>query len=136
MRLGIAAVTMYVLMSATIWGLYVESWLRSGDIARIVKPLEVLSLVLVTLGFRNRRKSPQKHREYLVFGTFCLIGPALDRTAFHLFGPEGFFYPMLILYVVLAGSFAWATRRIRWYLVLWLLSIAWSLHPLVKDHFS
>lgn len=123
-------------MTATIWYLYIWSFLDSDDIFKLAKPLEILSVLLVAMGFVNRRKNSQKHREYIAFGTFCLIGPALDRTVFHVFGPEQMFYPMMILYFALFGSFLWSVKKLTWYMALWIVFLVYSLFPLIERQFE
>lgn len=136
MRLGIIAIFVYVCMTATIWYLYVSSYLESGDIFKLVRPLEILSVLLVAIGFVNRRRNSQKHRECLLFGTFCLIGPALDRTVFHLFGPDQMFYPMMILYIALFCCFLWSVKKLTWYMTLWMVFLVYSLFPLIERQFQ
>ena len=130
MTLGVVGVVIYLLMTLTIWHLFFESYAAKNDLMKLVKPLEIFSVVLVTLGILNRKTNATKHREYIMFGSFCLIGPALDRTAFHLFGPEKMMWPSLILYLGLLGSFLWFTKQFKWYMSLWVVFLAFSLYPL------
>ena len=130
MKLGIVALLFYAAMTVTIWGLYVESALQRDDWTRLVKPLEVLSVVLVVLGFLNRKRDSQRHKEYMLFGSFCLVGPALDRSVFHVFGPEHMLIPMFAIYLLMAGAFVWYLRGFRWYLLVWLVAWGYSVHPI------
>jgi len=131
MRLGPVAMAAYICMTITIWYLFLESFLDRGDPTILIKPVELLSIVLVGTGFMNRRRNAGRHREYLVFGSFCLIGPALDRTAYHLFGPEQMNIPALIMYLVLFGMFVAATKKFRWYMVLWIIFMIYNLFPIL-----
>lgn len=130
MKLGVFGMIVYYLMTLTIWNLYFESFILKNDWMRLVKPLEIFSIVLVTLGFLNRRKNAQKHKEYIMFGSFALIGPALDRTVFHLFGPEYMVWAMIVLYLGLFGSFVWLKKGVTWYMALWIIFWIYSLYPL------
>lgn len=136
MRTGVVAMVAYVCMTITIWYMYLLNYLDSDNLLKLVKPLEVLSIVLVAAGYASRGKNSQRHREYLIFGAFCLIGPALDRTVFHIFGPEQAFYPALILYFVLFGAFIWSVKRFTWYMMLWIAFLAYSLFPMIESHFQ
>ncbi len=131
MKLGVIGIVVYACMTATIWYLYAERFVESDALRSLLKPLEVLSIVLVAMGFINRRRNREKHREFMMFGSFCLIGPALDRTVFHLFGPEQMMIPMLVLYIALIGWFGLAVRKLTWYMVLWGVFMAYNLAPIV-----
>jgi hypothetical protein len=135
MKLGLLGIIIYYLLIITVWNLYFENFMDKNDWMRLVKPLEAFSIVLVTLGFLNRKKNTQNHKDYITFGTFCLIGPALDRTVFHLFGPEYMMWPMLILTVGLFGSFIWYKKKFTWYMGLWIIFWTYSLYPLFSRMF-
>ncbi len=135
MKLGLLGIIIYYLLTITIWNLFFENFMDKNDWMRLVKPLEAFSIVLVTLGFLNRKKNTQNHKDYIIFGTFCLIGPALDRTVFHLFGPEYMMWPMLILTFGLFGSFIWYKKKFTWYMGLWLIFWTYSLYPLFSRMF-
>ena len=135
MSLGFLGMVIYFFLTITIWNLYYENFIEKNDWMRLVKPLEAFSVVLVTLGFLNRKKNANNHKEYIMFGTFCLIGPALDRTVFHLFGPEYMTWPMFILYFGLFSLFIWYKRRFTWYMGLWVIFWTFSLYPLLSQMF-
>jgi hypothetical protein len=135
MKIGLLGIVIYYLLTITVWNIYFENFIDKNDWMKLAKPLEAFSIVLVTLGFFNRIKNNQKHKDYIIFGTFCLIGPALDRTAFHLFGPENSLWPMLILTFGLFGSFIWYKKKFTWYMGLWLIFWIFSLYPMFSRMF-
>lgn len=130
MKLGIFGIFIYYLMTLTIWNLYFEAFIKTNDWIRLVKPLEIFSIILVTLGFLNRNKDSVKHKEFIMFGSFALIGPALDRTVFHIFGPQNMIWAMFALYLLLFSLFIWLKKGITWYMVLWIIFWIYSLYPL------
>ena len=132
-RIGIIGMIVYYVMTLTIWNLYIEVYRATSDPMKLFKPLEIFSLLLVSLAFLIRKREPQRHKEYIVFGTFCLIGPALDRTVFHLFGPEYMMWPMIALYWVLFLSFVWYKKGLTWYMLTWMVLWTYSLFPLLRD---
>ncbi len=131
-KVGLLGIAIYYLMTLTIWYLYYEVFVIKNDWLKLLKPLETFSIILVTFGFINRRQNSQRHKEYIMFGTFCLIGPGLDRTVFHLFGPEYMIWPMLILNWILFGFFIWYKKRLTWYMGLWIIFWTYSLYPLIS----
>ena len=135
MKIGILGIVVYSLLTITVWNIYYENFIEKNDLMKLVKPLEAFSILLVTLGFFYRKNATQKHKDYILFGTFCLIGPALDRTVFHLFGPENSVLPMLLLTFGLFASFIWYKRRFTWYMGLWIIFWTYSLYPLFSSMF-
>lgn len=135
MKIGLLGVAIYCLMTITIWNLYYEAFAVKGEWIKLAKPLEILSVLLVTLGFFNRKKDTNKHKEYIMFGSFCLVGPALDRSVFHLFGPENIMWPMLGAYLILFSSFIWFKKEFTWYMGLWVIFLIFSLYPLLSRMF-
>lgn len=131
MRLGVIGIIVYACMTATIWYLFAEAFINRDNIKILIKPLEVLSVVLVVMGFMNRRKDRIKHRQYMMFASFCLIGPALDRTVFHLFGPEHMLVPMIVLNLGLLAWFGLALKKFTWYMALWIVFMAYNLAPII-----
>ncbi len=119
-------------MTMTIWNLYFESFIVKNDWLKLLRPLESFSILLVTLAFLYRKKNSQKHKEYIIFGTFCLIGPGLDRAVFHIFGPEKMIWPLVILYWALFSSFIWYKKRFTWYMGLWVMFWVYSLYPVLS----
>lgn len=117
-------------MTLSIWNLYIEISNLTHDWTFLIKPLEIFSIILVTIAFLNRKHNSQKHKEYMLFGTFCLIGPALDRTVLHLFGPENMIWPMIIMYWLLFGLFIWYKKQFTWYMGVWVCFWSYSLFPL------
>ena len=134
-KIGVLGVVVYYLMTLTIWDLYYEAFAAENDWLKLAKPLELLSILLVTLGFVNRKRNSEKHKEYILFGTFCLIGPALDRSVVHLFGPENMIWPMIISYWLLFGLFVWYKKKITWYMGLWVVFWIYSLYPFISGMF-
>jgi hypothetical protein len=131
-KFGLFGIVIYYLLTLTIWNLYYENYVFKNDWLKLIKPLEAFSVLLVTLAFINRKKNSQKHKEFIMFGTFCLIGPALDRTVFHLFGPENDIWPMFILNWMLFGFFIWYKKKLTWYMSLWIIFWFYSLYPLIS----
>ena len=135
MKLGVIAILAYVGMTITIWYLFAERYIATGDLMIFFKPVEILSVVLIVLGVANRKKDRIKHRQYMMFASFCLVGPALDRSVFHIFGPEHMIVPMLLLYLGLFAWFGLAIKKIIWYMVLWFVFMAYNLYPMVSRAF-
>ena len=131
-KLGLIGMAIYYLMTITIWNIYYEIFTETYNWLKLVRPLEIFSIALVTIAFNKRKKNSQMHKEFLAFGTFCLIGPGLDRTVFHLFGPELMIWPMIILFWLLLGLFAWYKKGITWYMILWIIFWVYSLYPLLS----
>jgi hypothetical protein len=132
MKLGLLGIVIYYLLTLTIWNLFYESFLLKDDWLKLVRPLETFSILLVSLGFLNRKQNSKKHKEYIMFGTFCLIGPGLDRAVFHIFGPENMILPMFILYLALFSLFIWYKKGFTWYMGLWAIFWIYSLYPLLS----
>ncbi|GEM_PF-3291754 len=131
-KIGLIGIIIYYLLTLTIWNIYYDNYALKNDLIQLIKPLEAFSVLLVTLAFLNRKKNSQKHKEYITFGTFCLIGPALDRTVFHLFGPAYMMWPMFILYWMLFGFFIWYKKKFTWYMGFWIIFWFYSLYPLIS----
>ena len=89
--------------------------------------LFALATVLIIIGFKHRKVNPESHKLYMLFGSFLMMRPAIDRV-FNKVTDLVPFILMSILYAITYLLFFYLFYRYRgkleWYmtlgLVLWL----------------
>ena len=82
----------------------------------------IVGLFVIVNGFQKRKYNLKLHKDYILFGSFCLIQPAINRLA-GIFGQYymiGFFLTSLL--IVLLFIIHW--KKIKWPVIVWLF--AWG----------
>jgi hypothetical protein len=83
----------------------------------------VIATIIVIIGYLNRTEKSSEHKFQMTFGSFCLIQPAMNRTAFYI-SDDLFFMPFISIYLILFAAFVWYKKKLTWYMIVWLL--VWS----------
>ncbi len=118
-QIGIFGMIIFVgLILSTGW-LYLSRYLVLGYMAplsQMVFSQYLFAIVLTTIAFINRKKNALTHKTNIIFASFLLMQPAIDRAVGHLFD-EQFVIVWLITYFILFGTFIWYYKKIKWQFV-------------------
>ena len=115
MKLGVAGMVVFAGFLLSTLPMYVQEYLDQGSL----DPLSMMiflqlmfATILIIIGFLKRKTNPLVHKTHIIFGSFMMIQPAVDRAVGHLFGEIGIQW--LIIYLVLFGLFIWYYKKIKW----------------------
>lgn len=115
-RIGIIGMIAFAGMTLSIGYIYLTRYLEIGYMAPLSKMVfsqYVFAVVLMCIGFANRKSNALAHKTNITFGSFFLIQPAIDRMVGHLFD-EQFIFVWLLIYFILFAAFIWYYRKIKW----------------------
>lgn len=140
MRLGIIGMLIFYLMVISV--IYIHLFPYDTNQAQLIminsaKAQMIFGVILVTIGFLNRLKKKEKHRSYVLFGSFCLMQPAIDRFTGNFFVEMNLFgladmIPWLLIYMILFLSFIWYNKKVTWYMIVWFFVWLYFLYALIK----
>jgi len=115
-RLGIIGIIVFAGMTLSIGYIYLTRYLEIGYMAPLSKMVfsqYVFAVILMCIGFTNRKSNALAHKTNIMFGSFFLIQPAIDRMVGHTFD-ELFIFVWLFIYVTLFATFLWYYKKIKW----------------------
>lgn len=118
-KVGIIGMFIFVGMILSIGWLYLSRYLELGymePLSQMVFSQYLFAIVLITIGFANRKSNVLTHKTNIIFGSFMLMQPAIDRAIGHVFDD---LFPILFLltYFILFGTFIWYYKKIKWQFV-------------------
>lgn len=123
MTLGLLAMFIYAAMLISLGYLDYELYEEFGRIDKMslnTSIQAVIATVIIGNGFLNRKGDLNEHKFLMTFGTFCLIQPSINRTAWHI-SEEYFLFVHAFIYMILFSSIVWYKRKLTWYMIVWLL---------------
>jgi hypothetical protein len=124
-RLGIAGLVIFAGMALSTGYLYLSFFLEKGylrPISKMISSQLVFAVVLVALGFLQRKKNLVQHKTNMLLANLWLIQPGMDRWVDHIF-PSIFLELWLAVYVLLFASIIWYYKRVPWQL--WVGALIW-----------
>lgn len=128
-RLGIAGMIVFVGMALSTGYLYLSFFLEKGylrPISKMISSQLVFAVVLVALGYWQRKRDLSQHKTNMLMANLWLIQPGMDRWVDHIF-PSIFLELWLGVYVLLFATIIWYYRRVPWQLwvgfLIWLLGL-------------
>lgn len=128
-RLGIAGMIFFVGMALSTGCLYLSFFLEKGylrPISKMVSSQLAFAVVLVALGYRQRRKNLVQHKTNMLMASLWLIQPGMDRWVDHIF-PSIFLELWLAVYLLLFTAIIWYYKRVPWQLwvgfLIWLVGL-------------
>ena len=102
-----------------------EFFLEKGylrPISKMVSSQLAFAVVLVALGYWQRRKNLVQHKTNMLMASLWLIQPGMDRWVDHIF-PSIFLELWLAVYAVLFAAIIWYYKRVSWQL--WVGFLIW-----------
>ena len=140
MRLGVLGMLSFYLMVASVIYLHFFPYELDEDQLLMINSAKVqmiLSVILVSIGFLNRKKNNKKHLSHILFGSFCLMQPSIDRFTGNFFVEMNLFgladmVPWLLIYITIFISFIWYLKKVKWYMIVWFIIWFYFLFKLVK----
>lgn len=115
MKVGIAGMIVFAGFLLSTLPIYAQEYLVQGyldPLSTMIFLQLMFATILILIGFLKRQTNPFIHKTNIIFGSFMMIQPALDRVVGHLFGEVGIQW--LIIYLVLFGLFVWYYKKINW----------------------
>lgn len=82
----------------------------------------MVGLFVIVKGFHNRKYNLMLHKDYILFGSFCLIQPAINRLA-GIFG-QYYLAGFIITSLLIVTLFILHWKKIKWPVLAWL--VAWG----------
>ena len=135
-RIGIIGVIIFTGMIFSTGYLYLTRYLELGYMAPLSKMVfsqYLFAIVLVIIGFINRKSNALTHKTNITFGSFLLMQPAIDRAVGHLFD-EVFIFVWLFIYFVLFAAFIWYYKKIKWqFAVGFIIWLAGLINLIIND---
>lgn len=135
-RIGIIGMIAFAGMVLSIGYIYLTRYLEIGYMAPLSKMVfsqYLFAIILIIIGFINRKSNALDHKTNIIIGTFFLMQPAIDRFVGHLFD-EHFVFVWLFIYLILFASFIWYYRKIKWQLALgFIIWLAGLINMLMHD---
>ena len=123
MTLGLLAMFIYGAMILSLGYMVYELYEEFGRIDKMslnTSIQAIIATVIIGIGFLSRKRNLNEHKFLMTFGTFCLIQPSMNRTAFYI-SDEYFFIPFVSIYLILFTAFVWYKKKLTWYMIAWLL---------------
>lgn len=115
-RVGVIGIIIFTGMVLSTGYLYLSRYLEIGYMAPLSKMVfsqYLFAIVLTILGYANRKSNALNHKTNIIFGSFLLMQPAIDRAVGHIFD-ELYIVVWLLIYFILFGLFIWYYRKIKW----------------------
>lgn len=123
MRLGLIGMFSFIVMILSLAYLDIELYREFGRLDKMslnTSIQAVIAAIIIGNGYLNRKSNLNEHKFQMTFGTFCLIQPAMNRTAFYI-SDEYFLLPFIGVYLILLSFIVWYKRKLTWYMLLWFL---------------
>lgn len=137
-RLGMAGFAVFVGMALSTGYLYLSFYLDKGylrPLSQMISSQLAFAVVLVALGFWQRRRDLHQHKMNILFANLWLIQPGMDRWVDHIF-PSIFLELWLAVYLALFAAMIWYYRRVPWQL--WVGALIWFvglMHAIANNDF-
>lgn len=115
MKIGITGMIVFTGFLLSTLPMYAQEYFDQGyldPLSTMIFLQLMFAMILIVIGFAKRKKNPLIHKTHIIFGSFMLIQPALDRAVGHVFGEVGIQW--LIIYLILFGLFIWYYKKIKW----------------------
>ncbi|HOX81525.1 MAG TPA: hypothetical protein PLJ60_05120 [Chryseolinea sp.] len=115
-QIGITGMVIFVGLILSTGYLYLSRYLELGYMAPLSKMVfsqYLFAIVLIVIGFAKRKTDTLAHKTNIIFGSFMLMQPAIDRMVGHLFD-DVFVIVWLAVYFILFGLFIWYYKKIKW----------------------
>lgn len=115
MKIGIAGMVVFVGFLLSTLPMYVQEYFDQGyldPLSTMIFLQLMFATILIIIGFAKRKTNSLIHKTHIIFGSFMMIQPALDRAVGHLFGEVGIQW--LIIYLILFGLFIWYYKKLKW----------------------
>ena len=123
MTLGLLAMFIYAAMILSLGYMVYELYEEFGRIDKMslnTSIQAIIATVIIGNGFLNRKGNLNEHKFLMTFGTFCLIQPSINRTAFYI-SDDYFFIPFVGIYLILFAALVWYKKKLTWYMIVWLV---------------
>lgn len=123
MNLGLIAMFIYATMILTLGYLDFELYKEFGKIDKMsinTSIQAIIATLIIVKGFLKRKSDLNEHKFLMTFGTFCLIQPSVNRTAWYI-SEEYFLYVHASIYLILFLIVVWYKRKLTWYMIAWIL---------------
>jgi len=115
MKIGLAGMVVFAGFLLSTFPMYGQEYLDQGyldPLSTMIFLQLVFATILIIIGFAKRKTNSLIHKTHIIFGSFMMIQPALDRAVGHLFGEVGIHW--LIIYLIIFGLFVWYYKKIKW----------------------
>ena len=97
-----------------------------SDLSKMVFSQYLFAIVLMIIGFVNRKSNPLTHKTNIIFGSFMLMQPAIDRAIEHLFD-DIYVIVWLLTYFLIYSLFIWFFKGIKWQVavgfIIWIIGL-------------
>lgn len=134
MKIGIAGMVVFAGFLLSTLPMYALAYYDQGyldPLSTMIFLQLIFATILIITGFAKRKTDPLIHKTHIIFGSFMLIQPALDRAVGHLFGEVGIQW--LIIYLVLFGLFIWYYKKLKWQIAIGFLVWAGGLTNVIMN---
>ncbi len=115
-QVGIWGMVAFGGMVVTTGYLYVSRYLELGymsALSQMVSSQYLFAIVLTVIGYINRKSDLKKHKTNIMFASFMLMQPAIDRAVGHVLD-DIYVIAFLSIYAILFGSFIWYYKKVKW----------------------
>jgi len=115
MQIGIAGMIVFAGFLLSTLPMYAREYFNQGylnPLSTMIVLQLTFATILIVIAFAKRKTDSLTHKTHMIFGSFMMIQPALDRAVGHLFGQVGIQW--LIIYLILFGLFVWYYKKIKW----------------------
>ena len=123
--IGKIGIIFFIVVALNILYIFYTTYTRRGHFIAVdwmVLFQFILGLFLILKGFQQRKYNHQLHKDYILFGSFCLIQPAINRFA-AIFG-QYYIVGFILTSLVIVTLFILHWKKIKWPVIAWL--IAWG----------
>ena len=123
--IGKIGIIFFILVTLNIVYIFYSTYTRRGHFLAVdwmVLFQFILGLFLILKAFQQRKNNTRLHKDYILFGSFCLIQPAINRFA-SLFG-ENYIVGFVLTSLLMVILFVLYWKKVKWPVIAWL--IAWG----------
>lgn len=123
--IGMFGMLYFILVSLNVIFIFYTTYARRGNFIAVdwmVLFQFIVGITIIYIGFRNRKQNLKVHKDYVLFGSFCLIQPAINRLA-SVFG-EYYVFGFIVISLIIVLLFVLYWKKINWLLIAWLF--AWG----------
>lgn len=125
MVIGQGGMIYFIIVALNIIYIFYTTYTRRGHFIAVdwmVLFQFIVALFVIYIGFQKRKYNLTLHKDYILFGSFCLIQPAINRFAV-IFG-QYYIYGFVISSLLFVLLFVLYWKKITWPVYVWF--IAWG----------
>lgn len=132
-KLGLISFIIFILLIPASLAIYLDLYLRTGSIDGNAMGLLLLYLFgvgLIIHAYRLRKKDLKEHKMLMIFGSFLLLRPAVDRVINKLIDvlpPAAIYASYLLIFLLFYYLFYRHKGKLSWYIstafVIWFLGV-------------